>query len=350
MKKIIFNSTLFFVALFLSLQLASAQEKQFKVGCIAFYNLENLFDTINDPKINDDEYTPDGKNSWTDERYKTKLKNMSEVISQIGDEYVKGGPVILGLSEVENKQVVEDLISTSALKSSNYGIVHYDSPDRRGIDVALIYQKDHYKVLNSTHVKLSIPDKPDFASRDQLVVYGSFDGEPLYVIVNHWPSRSGGEKKSAPLRNAAGDLCKSIVDSIQEIDKNAKIIIMGDLNDDPNDNSLLKHLKTKSDINKTDTKDLFNPMFNMLKKDGIGSLAYQDKWNLFDQIIVSGTLLGSDKTTYKFYKAKVFNKNFLLQKEGAYAGYPLRTHAGGVYMGGYSDHFPVYIFIMKEKK
>ncbi|NTW34164.1 MAG: endonuclease/exonuclease/phosphatase family protein, partial [Bacteroidetes bacterium] len=224
------------------------------------------------------------------------------------------------------------------------------SPDRRGVDVALIYQKEHFKVLNSNHVKLSISGNPGFASRDQLVVSGIFDGEPLYLIVNHWPSRSGGEKKSAPLRNAAADLCKSIVDSIQKIDENAKIIIMGDLNDDPVNNSIVKHLKAKSEISKTMPKDLYNPMYNLFKKDGIGSLAYKDKWNLFDQIIVSGTLLGSDKLTYKFYKAKVFNKNFLLQKEGAFAGYPFRTYAGGVYLGGYSDHFPPYIFIVKEKK
>ena len=341
---------LFVALLFIGLQFASAQEKQYKVGCIAFYNLENLFDTINDPAINDEEFLPDGKLNWNTSRYFLKLDHLSQVISQVGSEYAKACPVVVGLSEVENINVVKDLISRPALKSSDYGIVHYDSPDLRGIDVALIYQKQYFTVTSSKPVKLTIPGNLDWKTRDQLVVAGIFDGEPLYIIVNHWPSRSGGEKKSAPLRNAAADLCKSIVDSIQMIDPAAKIIVMGDLNDDPTNKSLVKHLQTKSQINETGEKDLFNPMYNMYKKDGTGSLAYRDNWDLFDQIIVSGTLLGKDKSTYKFFKAKIFNKTFLIQKEGSFAGYPFRTYAGGVYLGGYSDHFPAYIFLVKDSK
>ncbi|HNW97103.1 MAG TPA: endonuclease/exonuclease/phosphatase family protein [Bacteroidales bacterium] len=348
MKNFLSKSVIAVIILILA-NTASAQEKQYKVACIAFYNQENLFDTINDPNINDEEFLPDGKNKWNAKRYEEKLNHMSEAISQIGDEYVKGGPVIVGLAEVENYNVVQDLVNTPKLKSSNYGIVHYDSPDKRGIDVALIFRKDYFKVIDSRNVKLNVAGKPDFATRDELVVHGTFDGEPLYVIVNHWPSRSGGQKRSAPMRNAAADLCKSIVDSIQKIDSTAKIVIMGDLNDDPTDASLTKHLLAKSEISQTGTKDLYNPMYNIFKKEGIGSLAYRDNWNLFDQIIVSGTLLGDNKSTYKFYKAKIFNRNFLTQKDGAYAGYPLRTYAGGVYQGGYSDHFPSYIFLIKEK-
>ncbi len=327
-----------------------SQDKQFKIGCIGFYNLENLFDTIEDPTINDEEFLPEGANKWTGERYKAKLKNMSEVIAQIGGEFVKGGPIIMGLSEVENINVVQDLINTPLLKPMGYGIVHYDSPDKRGVDVALIYQKQFFTVTNSLAVKLTIPGNADFFSRDQLVVSGIFDGEPLYVIVNHWPSRSGGEKKSAPLRNTAAKLCRSIVDSIMKIDINAKIIVMGDLNDDPTNASLTKYLNAKGDIKKVAVGDLFNPGYKMFKKDGIGSLAYRDSWNLFDQIIVSSGLIGEDKTNYKFYKSFVYNKKFLTQSEGAYSGYPLRTYAGGVYQGGYSDHFPAYIFLIKEKK
>ena len=170
-----------------------------------------------------------------------------------------------------------------------------------------------------------------------------------YVIVNHWPSRSGGEKRSTPLRNAAADLTKSIVDSIQKIDSTAKIVIMGDLNDDPTNNSLIKHLQAKGDEKEVGKQGLFNPMYNLFKKEGLGSLAYRDNWNLFDQIIVSGALLGDDKSTYKFYKAKIFNRNFLTLKEGAYSGYPFRTYVGSTYQGGYSDHFPAYIFLIKEK-
>ena len=325
-----------------------AQQKQYKVGCIAFYNLENLYDTIHQEEINDNEFTPDGKNRWTGERYKVKINHLAEAISQIGDEYIKGGPTILGVSEVENLSVVQDLVNDPLLKASNYGIVHYDSPDRRGVDVALIYQKDHFKVLDSYPVALYVPGLSDFRTRDQLVVKGLFDGEPLNIIVNHWPSRSRGQEVSEPLRIAAAKLCRSIADTILRADKDAKIIIMGDLNDDPTDASLLTAFGAKKTIEETKAGCFFNPMYK-LYKEGIGSLAYRDGWNLFDQIIISEPLLSSNKATYKFFKAKVFNKNFLTQKEGAFMGYPLRTYVGTTWQGGYSDHFPVYVFIVKEK-
>jgi hypothetical protein len=350
MKKILLQATIVFVAFFIGIRFASAQDKQYKVGCVAFYNTENFYDTINDPKTNDDEFTPDGTANWTSKKYWTKVEHISTVISQIGDELVKGGPIAIGLSEIENQQVLEDLVNAPALKPSNYGIVHYDSPDRRGIDVALIYQKDHFTVINSKPVPLIVKDKPDFKTRDQLVVYGKFDGDPMYFIVNHWPSRYGGEKRSAPMRNLAADLTKSIVDSIQKIDSTAKIIIMGDLNDDPTNGSLVKHLKAKGDIKTVGKKDLYNPMYNMYKKNGIGTLDYRDNWDLFDQIIVTGTLLGDDKSTYKFYKADINNKKpYLFQQEGQYKGYPFRTYASGTYLGGYSDHMAAYIFLIKQK-
>jgi glutaredoxin-related protein len=350
MKRYFLHATVLFVAFFITTRFSQAQDKKYKVGCIAFYNTENLYDTIDNPLTLDDEFTPNGLDKWNSKRYYIKLEHLSEVISQIGDEYVKGGPVILGMSEIEDSAVLADLVAQPLLKSSNYGFVHYDSPDRRGVDVALIYQKDHFTVLNSKPVKLTIPGKTDWFTRDQLVVSGKFDGEQLYVIVNHWPSRRGGEKKSASLRNAAADLTKSIVDSIQKIDSTAKIVIMGDLNDDPTNNSVLKHLQAKGEEKETGMKDLFNPMYNLFKKEGIGSLAYRDNWNMFDQIIVSGSLLGEDKSTYKFFKAKIFNKSWLTQKEGAFSGYPFRTYVGTTWQGGYSDHFPAYIFLVKDSK
>jgi hypothetical protein len=186
---------------------------------------------------------------------------------------VKGGPVLIGLSEIENQSVLVDLVSQPALKPSNYGIVHYDSPDKRGIDVALLYQKDHFVVENSKAVRLTIPGRPDWTTRDQLVVSGKFDSDQLYIIVNHWPSRWGGEKRSSFLRNAAADLTRSIVDSIQKIDTIAKIIVMGDLNDDPVNSSLVRHLKAKGDTTQVGKNGLFNPMYKLYKKEGLGSLA-----------------------------------------------------------------------------
>ncbi|MFZ4399696.1 MAG: endonuclease/exonuclease/phosphatase family protein [Bacteroidales bacterium] len=343
-------SVIFFLAasLLLSQTLNAQQQKQAKVGCIGFYNLENFFDTIKQDNLNGEEFTPDGMYRWNTEKYNIKLKNMSEVISKIGDELVKGGPIIMGVSEIENRSVLEDLVIQPALKPMNYGIVHYDSPDRRGIDVGFIYQKQHFKVTKSYVVPLTMPDDTSFRSRDQLVVYGLFDGDPICVIVNHWPSRSGGEKKSEPKRERAAQVCRSIADSIMKKDPNAKIIIMGDLNDDPNNTSLLKFLKAKKTMEETKPGDLFNPMYKLFK-DGIGSLAYRDSWNLFDQIIVSYPLIEKDKSSYRLYQAKIYNKNYLTTKDGQYTGYPWRTFSGTTFTAGYSDHFPSYIFLVKEK-
>lgn len=340
-----------FAAIFSTLLCAQEnQKKEYHIASIAFYNLENLFDTINQKSVRDEDFTPEGLNRWNAERYKQKLENMSKVIAQIGDENIPiNGPAIIGLSELENRSVLEDLIKHPNLKDRNYQIVHYDSPDRRGIDVALIYKPELFKVLNTKSVRLNIEGRDNFYTRDQLVVSGIFDTDTLHLIVNHWPSRSGGEKRSRPLRNAAAKLSRSIADSIFAISPKAKIIIMGDLNDDPTNKSLTQFLKAKSSPEdlKNDT-DLYNPMYALYKK-GIGSLAYRDSWNLFDQLIISKNLV-DDKSSYHFYAAKVFNKRFLLQKEGRYKGYPNRTFAGGVYnKDGYSDHFPVYIYIVKEK-
>jgi len=341
-----------FLIIFLSIGLFSientiAQEKkQYKIGCIAFYNQENLFDTIAGP--NDTEFTPEGKNKWNTEKYSRKLDHMSDVISQIGSEMFPGGPALIGISEIENRAVVEDLVNTPKLKASKYDFVHYESPDRRGVDVALLYRKDFFKVISSRSVRLIRKEDTTWRTRDQLVVSGIFDDELIHVIVNHWPSRSGGEKRSQPFREAAAALTKSIADSIFKTDSNSKIFIMGDLNDDPVNASVCDVLNAKGKIEDVKKEGLFDPMWKMYKE-GIGSLAYQDSWSLFDQIIISEPLLGSDKSTFKFYKAKVFNAPFLLQKTGQYTGYPLRTYVGNAWQGGYSDHLPVYVFIIKEK-
>ncbi len=346
MKKIFLLAALGLILL--QTQLLS-QEKKYKAVCIAFYNLENFYDTIDDPNKNDEEFLPGGKNHWNSKRYFQKIENLSKVISEIANDIQAKGPVVIGFSEVENKKVLEDLVASPLLAPLNYGIVHYDGPDVRGVDVALIYQKQHFTVTSSRSVTLNIPGKPDFKTRDQLVVSGLLDGEPVHFIVNHWPSRRGGEKRSAPLRNAAADLCRSSADSIMKTNTNAKIIIMGDLNDDPTNKSLTEHLKAKGEESETKPGELFDPMYRMFKNEGIGSLAYKDNWNLFDQIIVSQPLLLEEKSSFRFLKARVFNKSFLVQKDGAFANYPFRTYVGNDYQGGYSDHFPVYIVLVKEK-
>jgi hypothetical protein len=324
------------------------QDKQFYTAVVGFYNVENLFDTINDPLTIDEEYLPSGGNKWGTTRYLQKLENLSIVISQMGTELNPDGLAMLGLAEIENRGVIEDLIKTEKLKGRNYEIVHYDSPDRRGVDVGFIYQPKYFKVTNSKSVTLKVEGKPDFYTRDQLVISGILDGEPVHVIVAHWPSRRGGEKRSLPLRIAAAQLGRHIVDSLFEMDRNAKVIYMGDLNDDPNSPSIKKHLKTTSNINDTSGIELFNPMFDLHKK-GIGTLAWKDSWNLFDQIMLSPDFMKKEYSSFRYYGAKVFNKPFVAQKEGNYKGYPLRTFAGGNYTAGYSDHFGVYILLVKER-
>ncbi len=328
----------------------NAQEKQatsYEIACVAFYNVENLYDTIKDPNVNDDDFTPKGANRWIGPYYIEKLDRLAEVISLMGAEYTPDGPAVMGLAEVENKQVVYDLTQHPRIKSRGYQIVHYDSPDRRGIDVAFIYQPKYFKVESSSTHTLKIPNRDDFYTRDMLLVSGKFMGERMHFIVAHWPSRRGGEKRSAPLREAAGKLAKSIIDSLTLAEgPDAKVIFMGDLNDDPVNKSLRIHMNSKGDITQVVPGSMFNP-FEELYKKGIGTLAWQDAWNLFDQIIMTPAYVGN-KSGFHYYKAVVFNKPFLAQKDGRFKGYPWRSYAGGAYTGGYSDHFPTYILLKRK--
>lgn len=323
----------------------TAQDKAVKIGTIAFYNLENLFDTIDSPDTFDEEYLPDGKNKWNTEKYNNKLEHMSKVISMIGKDITKDAPAVIGVSEVENRTVLEDLVKTDNLKKYNYEIVHYDSPDERGVDVGLLYQPKYFTPKYSHPIHVTLPDTSD-RTRDILMVYGLFDNEPMYFFVNHWPSRRGGEKASAPGRDSAALTLRKVCDTILIKKPDAKIFIMGDLNDDPTNESLIEYLKASDDKKILDKNYFFNPMKTMHKK-GIGTLAYRDNWNLFDQIIMSPAVI-NDKTGYHYFKAGIFNKDFLFQSEGKFKGYPFRTQAGGVYLNGYSDHLPVYVYIIKE--
>ena len=316
-----------------------AQKEQNAV--IAFYNLENLFDTENDPLINDEQFLPEGDYQWTQERYERKLENMSKVISLIAKEY--GGPVAIGVSEIENRRVLEDLIATDNLKPFNMGIVHYDSPDRRGVDVALLYQKDRFRVIHSFPYPL-ITEDTNFYTRDQLLVTGIIDEmDTVNIIVNHWPSKLGGEKRSMPKRIAAAELSKHISDSLMHTNPAAKVLIMGDLNDNPDAKSIVNYLQAKGKAKDVGVNQLFNPMYK-LYMDGIWSYVYRDEPNVIDQIIISYGLLNATKG-FKYNSARIFRASFLLTKSGSYEGIPLRTFAGGNYLGGYSDHLPVYLIL-----
>lgn len=326
-----------------------AQEKQYEVTCIAFYNLENLFDTIDQKGVNDAEFLPQGKNRWTGERYWQKIHNMAHVISKIGTATIASGPAVLGVSEIENRSVLEDLVRDPQIKERNYQIVHVDGPDRRGVDCGLLYNPKFFKLEHTASVGLYLPEDTTFRTRDQLVVCGKLLGEDFAFIVMHWPSRSGGEARSRPKRIAAALLARRITDSLLAENPSRKVVLMGDLNDNPTDISIKKKLGTFSNLKKAAPNLLYNPT-EIFYKQGIGSNAYRDTWSLFDQIIVTQNLLSKDRATLTFYQYKVMNEKFLIQTDGTYKGYPLRSFSGGGGTIGYSDHFPVYIYLLRNKK
>lgn len=341
MKKIKILLAVLFSVIFV---IGKAQNNRHTTAVIGFYNVENLFDTEDDPLVDDSEFLPHGTYQWTPERYQIKLNNLSRAISSIAKD--KGGVAILGLSEIENERVMRDLINTPQLQPLNFGIVHHDSPDLRGVDVGLIYKKDRFAVLNQKAHTLRTDDT-SFYTRDQLLVTGILDQtDTLHILVNHWPSKRGGEKMSMPKRIAAAQLSRKITDSLLAVNPMAKIIIMGDFNDNPNSKSITQHLGAKGKEQEVKMNDLFNPMWKLYRQ-GIGSYAYRDSWDLIDMIIVSYGLLNAPANTYRYKGVDIFRANFLITTTGSFTGYPFRTYAGGAYLGGYSDHLPVYIVLQK---
>ena len=338
-----FISTLIFTLCY------SQVKQQYLLKSIVFYNVENLFDTIDDPDTADDARTPLGKDRWSAERYSLKIDRVVEVLRNFNVHGKSLIPDIVGLCEVENIEVLEDIVYHPKLVQYNYGIIHHNSPDRRGIDVCLLYRKSSFQPITFQNHRLIILNANEQRehTRDQLVIGGFIDSEEFYFIINHWPSRSGGEGISKPKRNAAARLTRRIVDSICRKESSAKIVVMGDFNDNPNDHSIKKILSTSAIEKDKDQTIFFNPMEKLFKI-GIGSLAYRDHWNLFDQIIISWNLVSKENITYSFWKAGVFMPDFLITRHGRFKGYPYRTYAGGFYRGGYSDHLPVYLLLIRK--
>ncbi len=360
--------TLFLILLFLVTK-SLAQQKNYVIHTVAFYNFENLFDTINDPITNDEEWTPKGEQHWTSKKYHQKLENLARVLAEIGATENIDSPTFIGGCEIENRSVLEDLVQQPKLINKNYGIIHFDSPDKRGIDVALLYRKKHFQPTTYSNIPLYVyrtktkvtatePDeKTDdelqisaktnrIYTRDQLLVTGFLDGEEINIIVNHWPSRSGGEKKTSPFREAAAALNRKIIDSLQRVNPKAKIITLGDLNDGTYNKSVKLVLGAKAKKTEVLPLGIYNPFEEMAKR-GMGTIAFRDAWDVFDQIMVSETLLKSDYSSFCYWKAGIYNKSFLIQPKGQYKGYPLRHSQTEI---GFSDHFPVYIYLIKERK
>ncbi|MBV9988806.1 MAG: endonuclease/exonuclease/phosphatase [Chitinophagaceae bacterium] len=326
---------------------ALKQNERRQVCIVAFYNLENFYDTVDNPLVNDDDFTPRGVKHYDTRIYRDKVNKLASVISLIGTDVVPEGSVLLGVAEIENDTVLNDLVHHPLLQPRHYRIIHFDSRDARGVDVALLYNPKYFVPEEAEKLFVQIPgnSKEAFYTRDILYVKGLLNGELIHIYVNHWPSRRGGEERSAPARDAAAAVCKKHADSILQKNTRAKLIIMGDLNDDPDSRSVTRILRARGDQQKLGPGDLFNPWLEPYLK-GIGTLANRDSWGLFDQIILSPAWLpghtGADSGLL-YRHATIFARDFMKEDRGRYKGYPMRTWDGNTYRGGYSDHFPTFV-------
>ena len=375
MRRILFTLALAFAALPTLPSFTTGQHQQpkrYALYGVAFYNLENLFDTLHDAGKTDYEYLPDGRNKWGKMKYEAKLHNMARVLSELCTDKLPQGPAVIGVSGLGNHLALEDLVNQPSLAGRGLKYVDVAGPDRRGVECAFIYkprffQMDRYMHVPYYYAPSGRVDDPlvgfytdeqgevqaytdlkgdtTHITRGFLVMQGLLAGERMFFIVNHWPSRAAGSET----RERAGYQVRMLKDALMASHPEAKVMIMGDMNDDPADKSMTTALACKPQADKVKkATDLFNPWHETLYKRGQGTLLYQGKWNLFDQIVFSGNLLGTDRTSLKFYKHEIFMRDYLFQQEGKYKGSPLRTHAGGVWLNGYSDHLPTYVYLIKE--
>ena len=356
MKRIIYT---ILALLLISVSAYAGGPKRYVLG---FYNVENLFDTYHDEGKNDYEFLPDGKNKWTEPKYEKKLHNIATVIKAMADEN-KAFHTVLGLSEIENRHVLEDLVSQPEIEAANYQIVHYDGPDRRGVDVALLYRPEHFTVeesksipfdFNSTTITFTMDKEGQdyFRTRDILMVRGLLDGEMFAFFVAHLPSRIGG--KGQDLRSRGAEIIYEHSLELMKQYPGIKIMVMGDMNDNPTDESMVTYMHGKENIAEVEEQDFFSPFLSMLKA-GYGSLAYRGTWNIYDIILVNQAMANAPKGTLKIqpivkkkYYGRIFSQPFMTQQEGQYKGTPFRTFSSGTFIGGYSDHYPTYIIVSNK--
>lgn len=348
-------------ALLILMSLSTSAQKTQQNYVIGFYNLENLFDIYDDPVKNDNEFLPEGKNKWTQAKYEKKLHNMAKVIRAMADNN-KRWHTILGISEIENRLVIEDLVSQPEIADANYEIVHYDSPDRRGVDVALLYKPDQFTYLDSESIPFDFNSEIDFAdvdtsyfkTRDILMVHGLIAGEHFAFYVAHLPSRIGG--KGGNLRSRGAEIIYEHSRRMEERYPGIKIVAMGDMNDNPTDDSMAKYLHGQERLEDVTLTEFFSPYTSMLKA-GYGSLCYQGVWSIYDLELVNYNLAHAPngglkiqpvtKNHGKEYYGVVFKRPWMTTQKGQYKGYPFRTFSNGAFVGGYSDHYPTYIVIGK---
>ena len=330
-----------------------AQERKFSVYAIGFYNLENLFDTCHDEGHNDYEYLPDGRNKWSGMKYTHKLHNMARVLAEMGTDKLPFGCAAIGVSEVENAKCLTDLCAQPELQARNIQFCHIEGPDQRGVDCGLLYNPAFFTVRDVKLVPYVYEKQEDIdkgrATRGFLVVSGTLADEHVTIIVNHLPSRGA----TSYYRELGGRQIRAVKDSLLVDDPNVKLFIMGDMNDDPRDPSMSEALGARREMKDVEEGGLYNPFWK-IHDSGTGTLMYNGAWNLFDQIIMSRNLLNIDGKmdfeTLKFWQPQIFRRDYLFQQEGKYKGNTLRTHAGGVWLDGYSDHLPTLVYVVKEQK
>jgi len=316
----------------------------------AFYNFENFYDTVNNTTVDDEEFLPSGAKNYNSAIYQKKVSNLATVVQKIGAEINNDGPAILGAVEIENDTVLNDLIKHPLIKNRNYLFVHENSKDLRGIDVALLYQPKYFTPLTHTSLQVQLPsrNKLPYFTRDILYVKGVLLQDTVHIYVNHWPSRRGGQKRSTESRSKAARVCRSHINTILAEDATAKIMVMGDLNDNPSDYSVSHALQSSGGLKMIKKSDLYNPWVEVLAK-GNGTLANRDAWGIFDQILVSQSWIPPRHTGRLFLgSSHVFKAFFMIEQQGRYKGYPLRTWDGNQFRDGFSDHFPTFLVLLEK--
>ncbi len=328
-----------------------AAQKKDQQFTIVFYNVENLFDIMDAPGKDDDEFTPGGEKKWSQDRYEKKLDDLAIVLSSVNENEL---PEIIGLCEVENKKVLEDLIDNRKLRRGGYRIVHEESQDVRGIDVALLYREDLFKLTDHQSISVTFPFDSSETTRDILHVTGTADNrETLHFFVNHWPSRLEGERETQAKRIYAAVALRKAVDGVLNKDADSKLIIMGDFNDEPTNRSIFEMLYANNKKKNPSPRELYNLMFELHNNDMMndtGTYNYRGKWSMYDQIIVSQQLLMDRQGYHTDYDGgKIFKQEWMLYyDENILENVPNRTYGGNVYYGGYSDHLPVYMILRRN--
>lgn len=354
MKKHLLSLLLFSVVM-PALSQRSTTTKQTRMYAVAFYNVENLFDTIHDEGKNDYEYLPGGTYRWDSEKYKAKLANLSRAIADIATDVLpKDGAAVVGLAEVENSRVLGDLVDQLPLSDRDYRFVHHEGPDRRGIDCALLYNPHMFTPSASRLVGFRFePQDTGRTTRGFLVVSGKLAGDPVSFVVCHWPSRLGGKEASERLRISAARQVRAIKDSLLSLVPQPKVFVMGDMNDDPSDRALAEGIPSAYELSEVADSCMYNPWRNVLEYQGVGTLSFRGRWNLFDQILLSPNLLSvggkADYSSLCYYRCQVVKRDYLTNADGPFKGTPRRTSTRNAWLNGYSDHFPVVVYLMKRK-